>query len=273
MPGFHLIAYELDTSSSIGLADADMTALIDQTLTTRNGHYFLTAPFQILGAAIYGNVVNRASLRSPTFNAYGRFNIWPLNDSTVSASPPRMDLWFDYKPRMPINEEIQVAVNSTGADTTTALIILGANDWTRQIPTGQGPVPVQEQRFTSTVTLNAQAYSTPAAVNFEVSLRAGMYAVVGCQCQGTGLIAFRLIFNRPQFYMNIPLRPGAQANQVLGDQPLGMGGLGPMMWGQWGRFATTELPQLEALGIGSSTITVEGRMYLVYLSDSVDVQY
>ena len=273
MPGFHLIGYQLDTSSSVGLASADMSAIVDQTLSIRNNHYFFTAPFNILGVTLFGSLVNRGAILCPTFNAYTKFNIWPLNSSTIPASPPRMDIWTEHLVPLPINEEIQVQVNSTGADTTTAVIILGAKDWSRNLPPGQPPVPVFEMRFTCTPTMNSQAYSTPVAMVFEQSLRGGQYAVVGVQCQATGLLAFRLIFNRPRFYNGIPLRPGGLGSAALGDQPLGMGWLSPFGWGEWGRFATTEYPQLECLGVGSSTAALEGRMWLVKIGDMVDVSY
>jgi hypothetical protein len=269
--GFTLVCYQDTTTGT--LTNSDMTAVADQVFSRRNGHYFFTADFKILASGLYGANSTRAIISSPTLNAFTAFNIWPINTSNVSANPPKADLWMEYPPPLPKGEEIQILHTTSGSDTTTAMLIIGSAGWTKQVPRGIGPVPVFEARFTCSITLAAQQWSTPATMTLEQSLRAGTYAVVGCDMMAANLMFFRLIFNRPKFYMNVPLRPGSVANNALGDAPLGYPGLSKFLFGEWGRFATTELPQIEALGIGTATVTAEGRLYLVRLSDALDVQY
>jgi hypothetical protein len=271
MEGFTLVAYQDSTTGT--LTNADMTALPDQVFSTRNGHYFFTAPFKLLGSALYGANSTRGNIQSPTFNAFTLFNIYPINTSNTTAAVPKADFWYEFGPPIPPGEEIQIKHTTSGSDTTTAMLILGTQGWNRNIPAGIGPVPRFELRFTASVTGVNQAWSAPATLTFEQSLRAGTYAVCGVDCYGTNLLAFRFIFNRPRFFMNVPLRPGNIANNALGDAPIGYPGYHKWQWGEWGRFATTEYPQIECLMLGTATITVEGRMYVVRISDSLDVQY
>lgn len=267
---FHLAAYSAQPGSG---TTTDMTALTDSVISQRNGHYIFTNPFYLLGVSMYGSAALRGNILSPTLNSITKFNIWPMNSSTISASPPRMDIWTQYPVPLPQNEEIQVQVTTSGADTTTCMLVLGLQSPITPIPQGKPPLPVFEMRFTASPTFNTQTWAGLGAPTFEQSLRGGTYAVVGAQFQATGLLAARAVFPVPPLVQSRPVRPGALASQAIGDQPLQVYPYGPMLWGEWGRFSTAELPQFEYLGMGSASQAVEGRMWLVWLSDSVTVNY
>lgn len=268
---FHLISYKNTPGGAV--TDNDMTANVDAAVSIRNNHYFFTTPFALLGSLLFGGATSRGVYSSPTLNAYSKNHIWPINESITVPSPPRFQSFVDAPFVLPQNEEIAILQTTTGADTSTFLGIIAPQGWNRNIPPGISPEPILTARFTCTPTLNTQAYSALVAITIDQQLRGGTYAVVGVEAQATNLIGFRLAFNKPPFSNGVPLRPGSVASQSLGDVPLGWYPHGSLYWGVWGKFATTEYPMFEALGLGSATTAVEGRLYLVYLNDSVTVNY
>lgn len=268
---FHTLAYTLATGAAV--VDADMTAATDPEISQRNSHYILTEPYQLLAAMVLGATVTRANIQVPTFNAITRFNIHPINAALTVASPPRVDNWTAYPPDLPTNEEITVKVTDTANEQATVLLWIGTKDWNRNIPRGMPPVPIFECRVTAAVTTIANAWSGLGQLTFEQSLRGGTYAVVGAEWILATIIAVRMVFPRTKMYMGRKLRPGVIATQAIGNIPMLTGEYGPMFWGEHGRFSTFEPPQVEAWSTAAAAVTIEGRLWLVPVSQDMNVQY
>lgn len=272
LSGFHLLSYYKNTTNANGI---DLVANVDAEFSQRNSHYLFSEQYYLLAAGIMGADVTEANLLSPTLNAISKFNIWPINASDTNASPPRMDYWTKFPVPLPMNEELQFQVNSSGTDTVgaTGLLVIGVQGWNNSQPQGIPPLPMFEMRFSCTPTLNSGAWSTLVAPVFEQSLRGGTYAVCGMEVQGTNLIAARIVFPQAMIYRGRRLRPGWVASNALGDLTATVGEIGPFFLGQWGQFTTAELPNIECLGVGTGTPTVVGIMRLARLSESININY
>jgi len=273
--GFHLLAFT--GTPGINASNFDLTAASDPEISQRNGHYIFTEQYQLLAGAHFEVSALRASLLAPTWNQYTRFNLWPVNRSLTTPSNPQADFWVIRPPLIPQNEEFQAQVsNNLGAATEQANVFLwmGTQNWNQNLPAGKMPVPLMEVRLNfTTPALTANQWSGLGAVTFEQSLRGGTYAVVGVQAQGAGISAVRLVFPRAPVYHNRKLRPGTLVSQSVGDIPLSLGPYNPFVFGEWGRFSTFEPPQTEWWGTSGGAIAVEVRLWLVWLTESMDVQY
>lgn len=272
---FHLLSYA--KTNPIGAVANDLIANVDAEFSQRNSHYLFSEQYQLLGISLFGNNTVEGNILCPTWNAVTKFNVNPLNASSIALSPPRMDFWTHYPPPFPMNEEIQLQAQTNAASDSfplTAVLLIGPQgQWSPKLPTGMPPVPCFEMRASCTPTLNSNAYSTLVPLAFEQSLRGGSYAVVGMEMVGTGLLAGRLVFPQAPIINKRRMRPGCIASNAFGDQTLAVGTIGPFWLGEYGRFSTAELPQFEALGLGTGTPTVSVLLRLVWLSESVTVSY
>lgn len=268
--GFALLAYQ--GSPGVNAASFDLTALNDPDFSQKNGHYIFSERYQIISLAHFEASATRANLSAPTWNALGKANIWPVNVSAnvPSPGPPRVDERFSYPMPVPINEEVQFQVsNNLGAATEQAwgLIQVCTTDFSRNLPKGQMPIMV---RATATYNPGSLVWSGPQSITFEQSLRGGVYAVVGAECQGAALIAFRLIFPRYRLAYGVrKLRPGWMCQQAIGDLIYPQQMTGPMAWGEWGRFHTFEPVQMESVMTTGANTTHELRLWLVFLGEDV----
>lgn len=260
--GHTLLPYTLATGGSV--TDADMSAVSDQEFSQRNSHYIFTEDYRLQAAVAMGANATRFNIQVPTWNAVGRFNLWPLMASSANIlSPPRVQ-WFDGAlPVVPQNEEFTVKATDGTSENCAVFTILTTPGLSRNVPGNQLIIPV---RITCTITQVAAAWAGPGTLTFEQSLRGGVYSVIGGECQGSGTAAWRLIFPRSRFYMGRRLRPGWLAQQAIGDLPDNRFQINPYYLGEWGRFHTFEPPQLEIFSIaGTSSTAHEIRLYLAYL--------
>lgn len=268
--GFALLAYQ--GLPGVNAASFDLTNVADPDFSARNGHYIFSERYQIITLAHFEASAVRANLSAPTWNALGKMNVWPVNVSAniPTPGPPRVDERFDYPIPIPINEEVQFQVsNNLGASTEQAwgILQIGTQDWSQNIPRGQMPIMV---RCTATYNPGSLVWSGPQALTFEQSLRGGVYAVVGAECQGAALIAFRLIFPRYKLAYGVrKLRPGWLCQQAVGDLIYPQQVDGPMAWGEWGRFHTFEPVQIESIMTTGASTAHEVRLWLVFLGEDV----
>lgn len=274
---FHLLAFALNASTST-FAGGDMTFVTDPEFSNRNSHLLLSEKYKLLAHGLFGTLVTRGSIQCPTLNAVTLFNIWPAQTSDTIGTPPNLDMYIDYPVPLPMNEEIQINVTSTaGADSITYLAMIGPDNWKKDIPRGMPPIPMFEMRFTCSPTFagaaTTQAWAGLVNPTFEQSLRGGTYAVVGMQIQGTNLLAARIVFPQSEMINGRRMRPGVLATSKIGGTPLQTYPDGPRWLGEMGRFTTAELPYIEALGLGSASVACEGRLWLVRLSESINVNY
>jgi hypothetical protein len=270
---FHLLAWGATTAAAAGTND--LTAFIDAEFSQRNSHYLFSEQYYMIAAAEYGVEATNAFLLSPTLNAITQFAIWPINVSKTSASPPRMDFWFKSPVPLPQNEEIQFEQVQTAAvaDQVTGLMWIATQGWTPKIPVGLPPIPVFDVAITFTPTLVLNAWSTPALMTLAQNLRGGTYAVVGAEFEGANVVACRIIFPQAFIYQGRRLRPGTVASNALGDLPSVYGSVGPLVFGQWGQFTTAELPMIEATGAVAGAVACVGRLRLVRVSESININY
>jgi len=270
---FHTLAYTLATGGAV--TDSEMTAATDSEISQRNSHYIFTEDYKLLAAGFFGATATRLNIQVPTWNAVTRFNVWPPQRAVTVPSNPILDQWFRYPPPIPQNEEFTLKVSDTAAEQVTAFLCPGTGNWNQNLPQGKAPLPIFELRLNfTTAALTANTWSGLGAVTFEQSLRGGTYAVVGAEAQGAGILAGRFVFPRAPMYKNRKMRPGFLFSQALGDVPFILGGqAGAMVWGEYGRFSTFEPPQMEFWGNAGGAVAIEVRVWVVWLSDSMDVQY
>lgn len=269
---FHCVAYTINQAAG---TDGDATAATDSELTTRNSHYLLTERYRMLAAYVGGATITRANVQVPLWNQITRFNLWPINRSANIPSPPQLDWWILKPPPLPQNEEITVKITNTGAaEQDTVFLWLAPDNWNVNLPAGRDPLPVFEARLTSTTpSLTANAWSGLSTPVFEQSLRSGTYAIVGAMFQATNLMMARFVFPRAPVYRNRKLRPGVLAQNAIGDLELQVLPEAHFIWGEYGRFSTVELPQIEYWTNTAGVATVEARWWMVWINESTDVQY
>jgi hypothetical protein len=273
---FHLLAYT--GSLGVNAADTDLTAATDPEISQRNGHYIFTEQYEILAISYLATSATRVNIQSSTLNQYTKFNVWPVNRSLNTPSNPQLNWWGGKRPMIPQNEEFQMKGSNNlgaGSEQSTGFIWLAPfNQWNANLPAGKQGVPVIEARVNfTTPTLVANSWSGLGAITFEQNLRGGTYAVVGCDVQGAAINAFRMVFPRGPIFHNRRLRPGNLVNQAIGDIPPHVDPTKQFMYGEWGRFSTFEPFQTEWWANTAGAVAVEMRVYLVWLSDSMDVQY
>lgn len=264
----HTLAYTVATGGAV--TDLDMTAAADTEVGQRSSHYFLTEEYVLLAAMALGATVTRVNIQTPTLNAVARFNVYPINRALTVSSPPRVDNWFYAPPRLPVNEELTVKVTDTASEQATVLLFIAPPSWNRNIPNGIPPVPIFECRATLAVTTVANAWSGVGQLTFEQSLRGGTYAVVGAEFILATIIAVRFNFPRAPFYRGRKLKPAVIGTETLGNLPYTVGEYGPMVWGELGRFSTNEPPQCDVWSTAAAAVTVEGRLWLVKVSDDAN---
>lgn len=270
---FHILANTIATGGSV--TDKDTPAAVDSEISQRNSHYILTEQYDLLAAALFGATITRANISVPTWNQVTKFNVWPPNRNVAIPSPPQLDTWFDYPPPLPMNEEIIAQITDTASEQATMFSWIAPHgNWTMNLPKGKGPLPIFEARvFFTASSITQNLWSGLQNITFEQSLRGGTYAVVGCEVQGTNLLAFRLVFPRAPIWHNRKLRPGGLCTTAIGDLMSYNLPKRQFSWGEWGRFSTFELPQMEFWINTTGTPAIECRLWLVWLSDSMDVQY
>lgn len=239
-----------------------MSAVTDPDYSQRNNHYIFTEDYQLGAAYASGANITRANYQPPTWNAIGRFNIWPVNKSADIPSPPQMDWWMNQGPMIPRNEEFQIKVTDSASETPDVLVWLLPKTWNANLPAGSLIINV---RVTATVTIVAHNWSAIGALTFEQSLRGGVYAVVGAAWQGTHLMCVRLVFPRATLYNGRKMRPGVLAQNAIGDLLDSRMHNNPFIWGEHGRFHTFEPPQIDIYGNTAGSTSIEGRLWLVYL--------
>lgn len=266
MPGFALLNYNAP-AAGINAVNTDLVAATDPDFTARNGHYTFTEPYNMGGIMPVGASIIRGRFQSPTWNALGEWTIFSANRSLQPISNPQWDLYIGVQPPLPMNEEFQVQLsNNLGASTEieNAGILLLTKDWSPAIPRGIATM-IARASFTLTPTLNA--WSGGSALTLSANLRGGVYVVIGATVQGTNAAFFRLIAPRYRLYNGRKLRPGGPIQNAIGDTLSNQYDPWQMQMGEWIRFHTFELPQIEVFGTLASSTTYQAFLWLVYLGE------
>jgi hypothetical protein len=268
--GFALLDYNLSAAAA-GASNSDMTAVSDPDFSQRNSHYIFTENYNLLGISLVGASVTRGRFQVPTWNAIGEFNIFNANRSLQPPSNCQVDWYGAYPVPIPLNEEFQVQASNNlgmGTEIENAPFIIVTTDWSMNIPRGRMPILV---RCSFTVTPTANVWSGGQNITLSQSLRGGVYAVVGATVQGSNAVAFRIIFPRYKLYQGRKLRPGFLTQNAVGDVVNNQMNPWIFAMGEWGRFHTFELPQIEVLGTAANSTTYQAFLWLVYLGEDVSL--
>lgn len=264
-----ILPYSLATGGAV--TDADMSATSDPEFTTRNSHFIFTEDYVLLAAAAFGATCTRQNMQVPHWNAIGRANIWPINTtSTTMKSPPQVS-WFDRSPMdIPLMEEFQIKDTATGvAENDAAALVIAPANWNANLP--QGLMTIDIRATLSSATLVSLAWVSAGVISLEQSLRGGVYSIISAECICTNGIFFRLIMPRQKMYKGRKLRPGWLCQNAAGDLEEARMQVNPFILGEWGRFHTFELPQVEIWAFTAGAQTAEVRLTLEYLGEAVSL--
>jgi len=255
-----------------GATNTDFTAAVDSDFTQRSGHYTFSEDYNLAALACVGASVTRGRIQSPTLNALGEVALFSANRSATVPSNPYVEMFMPSGQwlNLPKNEEVQFQYsNNLGSSTEqeTLVLWLTTDDWSANIPAPAGaPFNVTAKfRASFTVTPTVNAWSGPQAIALSASLRNGVWAVVGGYVQGANSIAWRIVFPKFKLYQGRKMRPGGLIQNAIGDVPAFNWPNGERIWGEFGRFHTFELPQIEVFGITASSTTYQVFLDLVYL--------
>jgi hypothetical protein len=256
---FHLLAY--DVNAGVNDVNVDVPAVTDSIFSVRNNHYIFSEQYQIVAAAYHAASALRVRSNVPTWNAIGRHMVHPLRRSITQPDLPAVQDLRDFPLLLPQNEEIAwEESNNLGAATERSKLYLwlATMDWSRNVTRG---VQIIMLRATATITTVADTWSGLNALVFADSIRGGWYTVIGAEVQAANTTAFRLFFPRSNYIGGRQLRPGGLAQDAIGnqlwDQQIGY-------LGNWGRFHSFELPQIEVFATAAASTAHEVRLLLAY---------
>jgi hypothetical protein len=272
---FHLCNYNLVNGINDNLAD--MLAVADTSLTRRGGaggvaHYIFPYPMNILAALHLGTSPTEVKIVQPQWAPYSNLDLLNLMTGPTVPSPVWLDDFREMPLEIQLNEELAVQesnADGAGAHQTNTLLWIAPPSWnfgsSRSLPPGKRV----QLNFTATITGVAGAWSVDAPITPPTVLSGGNYAVVGAAIFGTNLIAARLRFQVPPNYSGITMLPGTLANQAFTNVLLQKG----TTWmGEWGRFNTYMLPQIEGLASAAGAITTTLRLDCVFLGTGGSLQ-
>lgn len=272
----HLLTYATSSAGAVVIGTS-MGMVADGAFAQGNTGYRFVERYKMLAAYNHGASLTQVEFRSPTLNALGLWNSWPLNLSLNQPSNYQVDDMRNYSPIIPQMEDFEAhaADSAVGGEKFDVAVFVGTEnhktheeDWlpvlNAMMNTGEAYVG---RRITvnSTTTLNkgAQGWGADTALTFEQLPRGGVYAVIGGQAVAAACMAWRINFPRHPLYKSArKLFPGDLVNQAVGDVP---NKLGPTWLGIWGVFHTWELPFASLYGQAAGTVAWNGNLQLVYL--------
>lgn len=264
--GHHLLVYN-NSAAGVNDVDVDMTAAVDTVIIARNNHYIFTEGYRLAQAWAVGASMIRARLECPTWNAIGEIDIMTVNRALEPPANPQCDTFWPMGLKIPLNEEVQ-ALDSNNLGTSTEIESVGlqiiTDDWSPNIPAGRFTFIT---RFTGTTTWTLNKWSGALSLTLPTALRGGVYAVIGAQLQADDASFFRLIFPRYRLYNGRSLRPGNIVQNAVGNALPSLTDPWGTNFGEWGRFHTFELPQLEVFGTAADSTAWTLFLKLVYLGE------
>ncbi len=261
---FHLAAY----SESLGsVTNTDVDAAADDVLGQRNSHLILTEPYDIIAHYGAGSTLTRARFGNAALQQVGIPHLFPLGRSdTVPARPEVADRRM-LPISLPTDEEITIeaTTDAVGPIVTNFVLWMKPQSHTYNLPMGEDRLQVRATVVIAAGT--ATEWTALATPTFERDLLNGTYAVVGAVVIAANAIAFRLRFPDSRDVQGKQLRPGGLVMNTVGLMPWEpqFGGLG-----EWGRFHTFTLPQIQVLD-DTAGGTYEVRLDLVRIGTGRDL--
>jgi hypothetical protein len=261
---FHLCAAHLAATGANTLAQ--MPAVTDTVLTTRNSDFIVTDPFNLVMAYGLGSVMTELRANWPTLNTYGYHQFWPfdLQGTTLPTVPDRPAL-IDYWSQplvVPLDEQLDIQVSDNPATTEHDVLAM----WLAT-PSHSLVLPSGVQRLTLKATYSITpgtiyTWTGAQTLTFETTFKGGWYAIVGMNVEDPGTLFARLIFPVGQAYQGRILRPGCIVQQAYGNRPdpRFMGRLG-----LYGYFNSFEQPYIEIFSTTTSAHTGDCRFDVIYM--------
>lgn len=236
---WHLAAW-YDTRAG-AVTNQPMATVNDGILTSQADYFLAPSEAELIFSAAGSAQMTNARLDTPSLREVGLPSLQPINLSAATIPSPVNVADFLLSPiRVPKVDQIAAQMTLSGAG--TGYVIAGI---------GFGPRPpapggrIYRLRATSAIT-GAAGVWVNGALNFEQSLPAGYYAIVGMQTIAATVLAARLSIPGAAF------RPGVIATNALGGQPWPRFQDGSL--GVWGVFENQNVPSLDILtGLGGAS--------------------
>lgn len=231
-------------------ADAVLTPLG----TTR---YLIPTDMEIFGAFAANDTITRARIATESLRTLGLPEIYPLNVVAEPTLPLSIDWRLNDPIRVKRNDSLSVECSNGASTADFAWAGLYLRTQKYGVPAG----PVTTVSGTSANTLVANAW-TAAGITLDQNLPVGDYAVVGMKVVCADAWAARLIFPAGQ-----GMRPGTMTGEtVAGYEYQDQARHGKL--GEWGRFHSVNIPQLEVLGHTAGAETPRVYLDVVQLNNN-----
>lgn len=252
---FHTACFEGAKTDSTN--NENIPAKPDPAFTVNaNSLYLAPTDMEVFAAKAMNDTITRARIVSPSLRLLGLPEIFPLSVSATPTVANATCTWMDNCPVIRQNDEFGVEASNGASTVDTAFAAL----WLRK---SKRPVPAGKRftiRATSTNTLVANAW-TLATLTLDQTPPVGDYAVIGMSCTCNDAFAARLVFPKDtNFRPGVPCYYAVTTFDVL--DPFRYGKLG-----EWGRFHSVNIPQLEVFGVTAGAETPAVILDLVSLGN------
>lgn len=237
-------------------ANENIPAVADPTFNRTSGNLYLAPTnLKVFAALAANDTIARARITSPSLRQLGLPELYPLNIVAEPTVPVGLVEYGDTGPEIRQNDEFGVEC-SNGAST---IDVAWAALWLRKrfmpVPSGKRFT----MRATATITLVASAWAL-GTLTFDQTPPVGDYSVIGLHVFCADAWFARLVFP-----MDTSFRPGVVTQETLGafmdSQPFRYGRVG-----EFGRFHSVNLPQIEVLGHTAGAEAVAAYIDMVQLS-------
>lgn len=253
---FHLAAFAAAKTDST--ANETVTAVADPALpTTQNGGFLMPQDLQCIAGQAMNDTVTDARFSVPSLRTLGLPYIDPLLQTATMATADKYAKWRDSGPLFRKNDEL-IAQMSNGVSTVDTAF-MGA--WLRRAFMPVPPGPRTSLTVSATVVAVAKQWVLKP-LTFAQIPPVGDYAVIGMHAWMTNGVFARLVFPA-----NTTWRPGCPCYQSLTTaDAFPMFRFGNL--GEWGRFHSVNLPQIEVLGDTAGSQTFNAVLDVVMLSQN-----
>lgn len=240
---FHTACFEAAKTDST--ANENVTASPDPAFTVNaNGLYIAPMDMEVFAAKAMNDTITRARITSPSLRLLGLPEIFPLSQSATPTVANATCLFGDATPMIRQNDEFGVEVSNGASTVDTAFAALWLRRQRRPVPAGKRFTI----RATSANTLVANAW-TLGTLTLDQTPPVGDYAVIGMSCTCNDAFAARLVFPA-----NTNFRPGVPCYYAITTFDLNDPFRGGKL-GEWGRFHSVNIPQLEVFGVAAGAET------------------
>jgi hypothetical protein len=199
--------------------------------------YLAPADLEVFAMYAGNDTITRARLVTPSLRTLGLPEIYPLNVTAAPALPLAVDFRPNDPVRIKMNDTFSVEASNGASTVDTAFAALAIRKQFWPVPAGSRTT----LSGTAAQTLVANGFSF-GTITFDQTPPVGNYSVIGMSCVCASAWFARLIFP-----MQSNWRPGvivgATAAAFEYRQAFRHGNVG-----EWGRFHSVNLPQLEIFG-------------------------